>query len=96
MRLVPLLVCCLIACGDDGVRHTPDAAPHDGPTADTGPDAPALPVTLTVTVDGAPQGGVKVYFLNADSSVVLNTVTDATGTASAVMAAGGSVTALFP
>lgn len=95
MRLVPLLVCCLIACGDDGVRHTPDAAPHDGP-ADTAADAAQQPVTLTVTVGGAPAGGVKVYFLNADSSVVLNTVTDASGVASAVMAAGGSVTAVDP
>jgi hypothetical protein len=96
MRLLCLLVCCLAACGDDGVRHTPDAAPHDGPLADTGPDGPLQPVTLTATYNGAPQAGVQVYFLDADNSLVLATTTDASGTASAVMAAGGSVTAIDP
>jgi len=96
MRLVPLLVCCLIACGDDSVRHTPDATSHDGPAADSAPDAPPEPVTLTASIGGVPAGGVKVYFLDADSSVVLATATDSTGTASAVMAAGGSVTAIDP
>ena len=37
---------------------------------------------------------MRVYFLDADSTVVLATMTDTTGTASAVMAAGGSVTAI--
>jgi hypothetical protein len=96
MRQLCLLVCCLAACGDDGVRHVPDAAPHDGPIADMAPDGPLQPVTVTATIDGAPQAGVQVYFLDADSSLVLSTTTDATGTASAVMAAGGSVTALDP
>ena len=96
MRLVPLLVCCLIACGDDGVRHTPDATPHDGPGS---PDSPAIdaapnPVTIAALLDGQPVAGVHVYFQNADSTVVLSTITDAQGTASAVMAAGGYVTAV--
>lgn len=96
MRKVVLVVL-LAACGDDGVRHTPDAAPHDGPvTADAAIDAAPLPVTITTTRDGQPIGGVHVYFQNADSSVVLATVTDAGGNASAVMAAGGSVTAINP
>ena len=79
MRHLCLLVCCLAACGDDSVRHTPDAAPHDGPVADMAPDGPPLPVTITATNDGAPQAGVQVYFLDADSSLVLATTTDATG-----------------
>lgn len=40
--------------------------------------------------------GVHVYFQNADSSIVSNTTTDDAGTASAVMAAGGYVTAVDP
>ncbi len=88
----------LAACGDDGTNHLADAAPGvDGHgSADAAIDGPALPVRLTVTLDGAPAAGVKTYFLNADSSVVSNTLTGSDGTASAVMAAGGSVTAIEP
>jgi hypothetical protein len=98
MRLSWVLVYCLVACGDDGVRHTPDAAPHDGPVT---PDAPVdaiagTPVTISTSVNGAPVPGVHIYFQNADSSVVLATVTDASGVASAVMDAGGYVTAVQP
>lgn len=95
MRQLCFLALCLAACGDDGVRHTPDAAPHDG-APDSPIDAALQPVTLTAMLGGAPQAGVYVYFLNADSSVVLATRTDATGVASATMAAGGSVTAIDP
>ena len=92
-----VLALLLVGCGDDGVRHTPDATVHDGPvTPDAPVDAAPTPVTITTTVDGSPVGGVHVYFQNADSTVVLATVTDATGTASAVMAAGGYVTAINP
>lgn len=94
MRTAVLLVL-LAACGDDGVRHTPDASPHDGPSIDA-PDAAAQPVTVTVTRDGQAVPNVHVYFQNADSSVVLATTTDANGAASAVMDAGGSVTAVDP
>jgi len=96
-KLVLLLM--VAACGDDGVRHTPDAAPHgDGPVTPDGPvDAAGTPVTITtVRTGGVPVMGVHVYFQNADGTVVLATTTDATGTASAVMAAGGSVTAIDP
>lgn len=89
------LVLFLVACGDDGVRHTPDAAHADG-APDSPVDAAALPVTLTATYNGQPVAGVHVYFQNADSSVVLATTTDASGTASAVMQAGGFVTAINP
>ncbi len=60
------------------------------------PDAPGMPVALTVTRNGAPVAGVHTYFLNADSSLVATLDTDATGTASAVVEAGGSVTAIDP
>lgn len=97
MRKLALLLM-VAACGDDGVRHTPDAAPHDGPVTPDGPvDAAGTPVTITTMRAGAvPVMGVHVYFQNADGTVVLATTTDATGTASAVMAAGGSVTAIDP
>jgi hypothetical protein len=97
LKVSSLMVLLAAACGDDGVRHTPDAAPHDGPLSVDGPvDAAPMPVTIAATRSGQPMTGVHVYFLNADSSVVLATTTDATGTASAVMAAGGSVTAINP
>jgi hypothetical protein len=100
MHRLSLLVLLVAACGDDGVRHTPDAAPHDSALHDGSPDAPGdapfAPVTLTASVDGTGVAGVQVYFQNADSTVVLATTTDATGTASAVMQAGGYVTAVKP
>lgn len=96
MRKLALLLM-VAACGDDGVRHTPDAAPHDGPVTPDGPiDAAGTPVAITVTQNGAGVAGAHVYFQNADSTVVLATTTDATGTASAVMADGGYVTAVDP
>jgi hypothetical protein len=96
MRLLCILACCLTACGDDGVRHTPDATTHDGPSIDGAPDGAGNAVSITTTRNGVPVSGVHVYFLNADNSVVLATTTNANGTASAVMAAGGSVTAVDP
>lgn len=89
------LVLLLVACGDDGVRHTPDAPRADG-APDSSVDAAVLPVTLTATYNGQPVAGVHVYFQNADSSVVLATTTDASGAASAVMQPGGYVTAINP
>jgi hypothetical protein len=89
------LVLILVACGDDSSRHTPDATIHDG-AIDSAPDAAGTPVTLTVTRNGSGLASVPVYFQNADSSVVLATTTDASGTASAVIAAGGYVTAINP
>jgi hypothetical protein len=97
-RMRKLAVLLLIAaCGDDGVRHTPDAAPHDGPVVPDGPvDTAGTPVAITVAAAGTPVPGVHVYFQNADSTLVLATTTDASGTASAVMVAGGYVTAVDP
>ena len=96
MRKLSLMLF-LVACGDDGVRHTPDAAPtHDGAADSPIADAAPNPVTIAAVFNGAPVAGVHVYFQNADSTLVLATTTDATGTASAVMAAGGYVTAINP
>lgn len=54
------------------------------------------PVTLTVTRNGAPVSGVLVYFQNVNNSLVKKVETDAAGKASAVMIAGGFVTAIDP
>lgn len=88
------LAIALLACGDDGVHHLADGGP-DGPVEF---DAPPTndPVTVTVTNGGSAAAGVKVYFLNADSSVVSNTTTGADGNATAVMDAGGTVTVIEP
>lgn len=85
-------------CGsDDKHGGLPDGptAPTDAPSVDV-PGQPGSPVALTVMRNGMPQAGVHTYFLNADSSVVATLDTDASGTVSAVMAAGGSVTAINP
>ena len=47
-------------------------------------------------MDATPIANVLVHFQNADSSLVASMMTDATGTASALMAAGGFVTAINP
>jgi hypothetical protein len=96
-------------CGDDAkVGHLPDAPPPpldappiDAPDVDAAIDAPVdapmpLPVILTITRNGAPARQVRVYFQNADSSLVASVTTDATGTAQTVMDAGGYVTAINP
>lgn len=78
----------LAGCGDSGTNALPDGPPDAPP--DSGP------VTVTVTRGSEPQADVEVYFLAPDSSVVAAARTDATGVASAVMAPGGSVTAIDP
>jgi hypothetical protein len=80
-------------CNDNNnVGHLPDAPPApDAPDA-MSPDA----VSLTVSNHGVPAVGVTVYFLNADGSVAKAAVTDGNGIASAVVTAGGSVTAIRP
>jgi len=96
MRLLLILSMVLVACGDDSnvgtlpdAPNPPDAVPMDG-------NVTPQPVTLTVTLNGAPAAGVHTYFLNADNSVVKTADTDSTGVASATMVAGGSVTAINP
>ena len=91
MRRLACLVL-LVACGDDGSRHISDA-PLQQPDGPPGIDAAIQPVTVTFTRNGAPVADTRVYFQNADSSVAgTPMMTDATGTASAVVGVGGSVT----
>jgi hypothetical protein len=77
-------------CNDNnGVGRLPDASPP--------PDAmPPDEVSLAVINQGVPAIGVPVYFLDADGSLASATVTDDSGSASAVVTAGGSVTAIRP
>ncbi|HEY4178371.1 MAG TPA: hypothetical protein VGM90_16100 [Kofleriaceae bacterium] len=81
----------VVGCGGGGGN-----APADAPREDASPeqvdarvDGPGQAVTVTV---GPPLAGVAVYFQNADSTLVAKVMTDATGTASQVMAPGGFVT----
>jgi hypothetical protein len=83
------------ACGDNiTISPTPGTLPERA----KGPIKPGLPdpVTVTISRGGIPQPDVEIFFQNADSSLVLAAKTDATGTASAYMAAGGYVTAVDP
>jgi hypothetical protein len=89
-----LLLLALAACHSNPA--TADAWVSDA-VADAAVDAPPPTVTLNITKDTVPRAGVHVYFQNADSTVVLATTTDATGTATAVMTTGGGfVTAIDP
>lgn len=83
------------ACGDDDpARHLDSGVTIDSSVATI--DAPWTPVTLTVKVNGVGQPNIVVHFQNADSSLVATEMTDATGTASHLMAPGGYVTAIDP
>jgi hypothetical protein len=104
LKLVVLVVCAApvaASCGDDSSSngHLADAPPGGG--SGSAIDAPSgtgtpPPVTLTVTVDGAPVPGVHTYFLNPDDSVAATVDTDASGTATAKLPDGGTVTAIDP
>src|SRR3569833_2748341 len=98
MRRLPLLLLVLAACGDDSARRISDApaGPHDSPPLIDTP-AQALPVLVSVTFpDGTPVPDVKVYFQNADSSVVGEAPLAANGSARQVMNPGGYATAVVP
>jgi hypothetical protein len=89
------VIALVAACGDD------DPARHldGGPMIDSPPsviDAPLEPVTVTIKLNGAAQPNIVVHFQNADSTLVATEMTDGSGTASHVMAAGGYVTAIDP
>ena len=97
MRRLPLLFLVLAACGDDSARKIADApaGPHDSPPLIDSPPQ-QLQVLVTVTnPDGTPVPGVHVYFQNADSSVVGETLLDASGNARQQMNPGGFVTAML-
>ncbi len=87
MKLSALLF--LVACGGGGDSSTP----VDGSvTVDGRPiDAPAAAVTVHV-LDSTTLAGRPVAFLRPDDSVIAEVLTDSTGTASAPMPDGGSVT----
>jgi hypothetical protein len=96
MRGLIAVAALMFGCGGDPVRHVVDAAPQpDGTVAIDAPPQ-VQTVTLTVQKDGAPQAGIRVYYLNADSSLVASMTTNAAGVTSATMAAGGYVVALDP
>jgi hypothetical protein len=83
VRLSCALLFALAACGDGGTA--PDAAAT--------PDADLSMVRVHVLVDeGDNARGHRVFFQDADSELVLATLTDGDGRANAFMAAGGSVT----
>ena len=87
MRLASLCSVLLVAaCGGSS------PATADGPAADTAEPGPGGAVRVTVTQAGVPVGGLSVYFLDPNNTVVAMTTTDATGRASATLHAGGSVT----
>ncbi len=93
LGLVGLLLA--TACGDDSNRRITDGSVANG-DAPTDAPAPATPVTVLVKSNDGPQAAVKAYFQASDSSVISNTATDSTGTASAVMPGGGYVTVVMP
>ena len=100
----PLVILLLLAaCGGHGndASDAPvaaDAAAADAAAPDaSGPDAATGPaVSITIQRNTVPVSGVHVIFTDATSSIVADVFTDTTGTASHVMAAGGSVTAIDP
>jgi hypothetical protein len=65
-----------------------------GSGAAAGDASSGEPVTLTISDAQGPRAGVVVYFQSADSSLMTSMMTDATGTASARVPAGGFVTAV--
>jgi hypothetical protein len=96
MNRALLFACVLGACGGGG-HHTSDASPYDAP-ADTLPisgDAGATGVTLLITTGGEPVANVATLFLDAQDRQVAAVTTDASGKASAIVGAGGSVTAVI-
>src|SRR5580693_1936798 len=91
------VVLIVAACGDSGVRHSSDAPATfgDAPGIGDAPIAPT-PVVVTVTYDGSGVAGLSAIFTNADGSPVTTLLTDATGTASQLLGAGGYVTVVDP
>ena len=83
-----LLAVAVMACGSGGA--------HDGGV--DGPGSNSDLVTVAVTLDGAPAPSVQVFFQNVDSTLADagSAVTDATGRATAKLAAGGFVTVIEP
>src|SRR5687768_1095190 len=82
MKQSLLVVTLLAACGDDGgVNKLPDAP------------APGM-ASVTVRIGRMPAANRTLYFQGPDGSEIATVQTDANGTASAIVEAGSSVTAL--
>jgi hypothetical protein len=95
-RWTSLLACtglALTACGDDGDNGKLADAP---PNIDAAIDAAPAAVIVTVTLAGAPSANQVVYFQSADSATTNAQMTDASGNATAVVAAGSFVTVIEP
>lgn len=95
MRSIALALGIALACGcgdDGGGGGDADAGERDDAGSD--PDASAATTVRVTALDdaGAAEVGVQVLFLAADGSLVLDTITDSAGQASAEMLPGGSAT----
>ena len=85
MRILLVAVLLAVACGDDGVRHTPDAAPHYG-AIDAAPDAPLPPAMLSISPGSMAFGDVVVGQTSAPATyTVTNTGEQPTGTLGALL-----------
>ncbi len=87
--ILPLLFAC--ACVGSITGGDSDPPTQDPPQ---NPPPPVTDVKLTVHDGATPVAGVKVLFQAADDSLIADATTDATGTATAKMPAGGNVTAI--
>lgn len=100
LRTSLVVMVVVAACGDDGVRHIPDAPPTSGGSDASVPggDAPPpSPVTLTATAGGVPIAGLTVYFQGSDSTLFTTAMTDASGNATgSVGDDSGFVTVIDP
>lgn len=85
------VVLILGACGDDGVRALPDAPTVDGETSVDAPPGGAVTVTAW-TGNGVRDPDAIVLFQTASGSLVSRAGTDANGSASGDVPAGGMVT----
>lgn len=85
----------LAACG--GAHHTTDAGPVDAATDSlpTSSDAGPSSVRVHVTSQGQPMPNVATVFLAPDGKQIAELATDASGTAAALVDAGGSVTVIL-
>src|SRR5580692_5782490 len=93
---ISLIVITLAGCGSDGVRHLADAPFGDDDASLFSPDGPTALVSLTVTIAGAPDPGITVYFESFDQTIMSTAMTDATGTATGAVGDIGYVTMAIP
>ena len=87
----------LVAAACTGSINSGGTSGGGGDDDGTTPPPPTNAVQIVVKDGTAPQAGIDVLFQNSDGSVVLETTTDATGTATATMTAGNvTVARTFP